>query len=168
AVLFRPAHFYRHLATRPTIDRSSLFARLHWLLAAILIGFGVFVHTRITDGSETMGIIGAGPVVPAMITYVLLELITLAAARLTAWEAAYRGLRLPPRAVRRGLHFHAAHYLPVGLLFLGTVVGYESTRFGGMEVTTYLYILCAQVIVVAAYLFNTYWIGMRNMMYANR
>ena len=34
--------------------------------------------------------------------------------------------------------------------------------------TTYLYVLCAEVIVAAAYLFHTYWVGMRNIMYANR
>ena len=34
--------------------------------------------------------------------------------------------------------------------------------------TTYLYVICAEVILAAVYLFKTYWIGMRNMMYANR
>ena len=35
-------------------------------------------------------------------------------------------------------------------------------------ITTYLYVLCAEVVVFAAYLFNIYWIAMRNMLYANR
>ena len=39
----------------------------------------------------------------------------------------------------------------------------QSSRF-----TPYLYVLGAEVIVAAAYLFHTYWIAMRNMMYANR
>jgi len=34
--------------------------------------------------------------------------------------------------------------------------------------TIYLYILSAQVVISAIYLFTTYWTGMRNMMYANR
>src|SRR5437762_3263188 len=36
------------------------------------------------------------------------------------------------------------------------------------SITTYLYVLCGVVVVFAAFLFHTYWIGMRNMMYANR
>ena len=32
----------------------------------------------------------------------------------------------------------------------------------------YLYVLAGEVVVTAIYLFQTYWIGMRNMMYANR
>jgi hypothetical protein len=32
----------------------------------------------------------------------------------------------------------------------------------------YLYVLCGLVVLSAGYLFQTYWIGMRNMMYANR
>ena len=33
--------------------------------------------------------------------------------------------------------------------------------------TTYLYVLSAEVVIAAIYLFKTYWIAMRNMMYAN-
>jgi len=32
---------------------------------------------------------------------------------------------------------------------------------------TYLYVLSAEVVLAALYLFWTYWIGMRNMMFAN-
>jgi hypothetical protein len=32
----------------------------------------------------------------------------------------------------------------------------------------YLYVLCGEVVLGAFYLFKTYWIGMRNIMYANR
>ena len=39
---------------------------------------------------------------------------------------------------------------------------------GVMSGTKYLYVLCGEVIVAAFYLFETYWIAMRNMMYANR
>ena len=50
-----------------------------------------------------------------------------------------------------------------------TVVGYRLTlAHTPGTATRYLYVLCAEVIVGAAYLFHTYWIAMRNMMYANR
>ena len=43
-----------------------------------------------------------------------------------------------------------------------------TTGAAGMpSTTTYLYALCGEVVVGALYLFRTYWIGMRNMMYAN-
>ena len=96
---------------------------------------------------------------------------TALATRLTAWEAAYRGLRLPRPVVKRALHFHAAHYLPVALLTFLTVWGYRVLihRFPSMDPsgTRYAYALCAEVIVAAGYLFSTYWKGMRNLMYAN-
>ena len=93
------------------------------------------------------------------------------ASRLTAWEAAYRGLRLPRAVVERALHYHAAHYLPVAVMIFATVVGYQALirldpNFDRFAVR-YLYTLCAEVILSAGYLFITYWKGMRNLMYAN-
>jgi hypothetical protein len=69
------------------------------------------------------------------------------------------------------LYFHAAHYLPVALLAFVTVFGYAWLQqhgiVDGTSATTYLYTLCGEVVVTAFYLFETYWIGMRNIMYAN-
>jgi hypothetical protein len=52
-----------------------------------------------------------------------------------------------------------------------TVVGYDLLLarhvLGGLSALPYLYVICGEVIVGALYLFWTYWIGMRNMMYAN-
>ena len=105
-------------------------------------------------------------------TWLTLWLTTVAAARLTAWEANYRGIRLPIHVVRRAMYYHAAHYPPVALLTLAIVAGYAAAlRFdyaGANTITIYLYVLCGAIIAAAAYLFHTYWIGMRNMMYANR
>ena len=39
---------------------------------------------------------------------------------------------------------------------------------GPSSLISYLYVLCAQVILSAIYLFLTYWTAMRNLMYANR
>jgi hypothetical protein len=94
------------------------------------------------------------------------------AARLTAWEAAYRGLRLPAAVVQRTMYYHAAHSLPVAVLALLVTVGFRPlvTRgaFGGHAVEYYLYALSGAVVLSAAYLFQTYWIAMRAVMYANR
>jgi hypothetical protein len=91
---------------------------------------------------------------------------------LTHWEASYRGIRLPKPVVERGMYYHAVHYLPVALIAAGTVLTYRALVdrewVGPTSTTTYLYVLCAEVVLAAIYLFRTYWIGMRNMMYANR
>jgi hypothetical protein len=70
------------------------------------------------------------------------------------------------------MHYHAAHYLPVAAVALATVVAYAALVAADpnnlRHATRYLWVLAAEVIVAAGYLFNTYWIGMRNIMYANR
>jgi hypothetical protein len=74
--------------------------------------------------------------------------------------------------VKRGLYYHAAHYLPVAIGSAVTVCVFCWLLSRGLLdvtwYTRYLYILSAEVILGAFYLFKTYWIGMRNMMYANR
>jgi hypothetical protein len=117
------------------------------------------------------GVIALLVIVTTAVVFFILDLVTRFASRLTAWEAAYRGYRLPYRPVLRGLYFHAAHYLPVALLAFATLL---FSKFALERYPThftydrYAYILCAEVILAAGYLFKTYWIGMRNMMYANR
>jgi hypothetical protein len=78
---------------------------------------------------------------------------------------------LPFPVVLRGLDYHAAHYLPVAIIGAATVIGYhvalKHNWVSGYTGPLYLYTLCGEVLVAAAYLFWTYWIGMRNMMYAN-
>ena len=63
------------------------------------------------------------PILGAFV-YAMLGILTPVAASLTSWEAAYRGLRLPLPVVQRGMDFHAANYLPVGLLTALTIIGY--------------------------------------------
>jgi hypothetical protein len=107
-----------------------------------------------------------------VITFVFLAGTTKLAGWLTTWEANYRGIRLPRPVVERGMYYHAVHYLPVALGAAATVVGYRFLLNRGWltetSTTKYLYVLCAEVVLAAIYLFKTYWIGMRNMMYANR
>ena len=94
------------------------------------------------------------------------------ATRLTVWEAGYRGYRLPFRVVLRALYYHAAHSLPVAIVTLVTIAGYWYFQATGyFRITSapdYLYVLSAEVFIGANYLFFTYWIAMRNLMFANR
>ena len=181
-VLLRPTHFYRTLATRADASAARRFAEIHWLVASNLLGVAAYLHWvwyRLSvlgvqsprSTFEQLALMLGGPLLIAF-CYIALAWTTRLAARLTHWEANYRGIRLPMPVVRRGLYYHAAHYLPVGLVALATVGGYQLLLARGVlsaaSATRYLYVLSGEVILCAIYLFNTYWIGMRNMMYANR
>jgi len=175
AIIFTPRHFYRTLATRGDLKKPLIFARLHWLLSAILIGGALYQHTMWY--SELLGwqrpagmAIWLAPASVTMI-YLLLWGTTRVAAWLTAWEAGYRGYRLPKPVVLRGLYYHAAHYLPVGLAAFATTAGYRwamaHSFLSYRSASVYLVALCIEVLLGAGYLFKVYWTGMRNMMYAN-
>jgi hypothetical protein len=176
--ILHPTQFYRTLATRPEQDSSLAFARIHWWIAAAGFGLAAYFHLawyfEMNGQADILQLRVVIIFLPIMvvITYLLLSLTTDFAARLTHWEASYRGLRLPLAVVRRGLYFHASHYVPVALVAAATVLGYralvEAEILHANTAVTYLYILCAEVILAAGYLFKTYWIGMRNMMFANR
>ena len=179
AVLFAPRRFFRSVSTRaaePYSRRQRIFGRVHWLLSATLFGSAAFAHFAWTSslggGDGTAWWIDALLVaVLIAATYVFLILVNRLAARLTTWEASFRGYRLPIPVVMRALHYHAAHYLPVAAVAAGTVFGYrlllEYGVAGGTSAVAYLYVLCGEVVLAAVYLFKTYWIAMRNMMYAN-
>jgi len=177
AVIFRPNSFYRSFATRGRREQSAQFASLHWAVASILFAVAAWVHM-----DWFLGMIRTLPMGPfvqwyvviplAVTTFLSLLLTTYVAARLTTWEATYRGYRLPVNVVLRGLDYHAAHYLPVAIVAAATVIGYR-IALGHSPLlvtwgTTYLYTLCVEVVIAALYLFWTYWIAMRNTMYASR
>jgi len=180
--IFRPAKFFRMISVRPAGRESLIFARIQWTIAAVLIGSSGWLH------ADLMG--GLGPVqvvaprmeklvfllslpVTIVATYAFFFVLNSIAASLTTFEATYRGIRLPRPVVLRALHYHAAHYLPVALLAVATVGGFKlfvivSPRHAGPFEVTYLYVICGEVVLAAVYLFRTYWVAMRNMMYANR
>jgi hypothetical protein len=189
-VILHPARFYRTLTVWGPVPPARRFARWQWTIASLLFGIAGAVHSvwYTYYAAPTMPSFygGAWGLFVAMVfgltvlTYLFLDWITRLAAWLTNKEATYRGLRLPYPVVLRGMYFHAAHYLPVAIGAVVTVVGYQALLYtavrwpwldrvmGYNSPTIYLYVLSAQVVVSAIYLFNTYWIGMRNMMYANR
>ncbi|HLL90226.1 MAG TPA: hypothetical protein VK324_13075 [Tepidisphaeraceae bacterium] len=192
-VTFRPTRFFRTLATRSDGRLALWFARAFWAASAALFSvtahvhmltiFGqpagtrtvaqAFAHLSTDDAVSFLLSPPVGAVLLAAVTYAALSVTTRVAARLTHYEATrYHGLRLPLAVVLRGMHYHAAHYLPVAVVALVTVCAYRYlvTRDANalQYATRYLWALAAEVVVAAGYLFHTYWIGMRNMMYANR
>jgi hypothetical protein len=177
-IIFQPKRFYRSMTSRGQVEPVLRFARIHLVLSACLLGYAGWLHwtwfqTDIVRVPSTPRWLNLA-MFPALAVgiYVALSLLIRLAARLTAWEAAYRGYRLPHVVVLRALYYHTAHFLPVALAALITVWGYIQLRFRGYlqltSATSYLYVLSGLVIVSAIYLFDTYWIGMRNLMYANR
>ncbi len=179
AVLFRPSRFFRGLATREPLAKARTFAWIHWLIVSVIFAATAFRHNSIGATTWWMELFAGSPIWMQPMFYVLVAATFLAiawttqlAVKLTAWEAAYRGLRLPYHAARRAMYFHAAHYLPVALVAMVTVYGFawmfDAQLLGPAAVLRYIYIIGAEVIVGAGYLFKTYWIGMRNIMFANR
>jgi hypothetical protein len=189
-VIIHPRRFFRTCATRSLRDRSGRFALVHNSFASLLFGFAAFVQSKdallligLDDWANWERLLGrrtetavsyllTGTLAFAAAAFVILTGGTSLAARLTAWEAGYRGLRLPLRVVARGLHYHSAHYLPVALLAAITVGAFHLLRHFRLVPITwetpYIYLLCGEVVLGAGYLFKTYWIAMRNMMFANR
>lgn len=177
-IIFRPTRFYRTSTSRGQLEPALSFARIHWLISSILLGAAAWAHWDWYERVENRYTPPAAWVQWVMLlilpvgAYLAIAWTIRLAAQLTAWEAAYRGMRLPRDVVLRALYYHAAHVLPVAVLVLLTCGGYNLLeRLGHVTMLSgaiYLYVLCGEVVVAAGYLFNTYWIGMRNWMYANR
>jgi hypothetical protein len=173
AALFRPTRFYRSLATRADTSRAVTFAHLYWVTSSLLLGLAAYAHATwfiFADARTTLD--GLMWVLHAVPVYAFIAGMTFIAARLTHWEASYRGLRLTLPVVRRGMYYHAVHYVPVAAVAAATVLTYgHLVRRGIVDPTAatpaYLYVLCGEVVLAAVYLFKTYWTAMRNMMYAN-
>jgi hypothetical protein len=189
-IIRRPKRFYRTFTVRGPLTTARRFAQWHWWITAGLFGIvgathGVWYSYSVAGtpnqmfGSSTL-LFTAILIGCTVAVYAFLDGITRLAAWLTTLEATYRGLRLPYDIVLRGMYYHAAHYVPVAIAALVVVVGYQllwlcSNPWFAVHnwvqantATVYLCVLCAQVVISAIYLFQTYWIGMRNMMFANR
>ncbi len=173
----RPTRFFRSLTPLPVNPRSSRFAQIHTAIAAGLLGSAAWAHFDwyvTLGGSRQFTVFTRVPLLllTCCATYLFLIGTSRLAAWLTNWEGTYRGLRLPLPIVRRALQYHSAHYFPVGVVAAATVLGYQLALardwISGTSGATYLYVLCVEVVIAAAYLFRTYWAAMRNLMYANR
>lgn len=179
AVIFQPRAFYSNLTTRGTTRPAKLFVGVHCAIGATLFTVAIVGHTfwlaeMFTPANFRLNLVALSVIllVAPVFTFVTLALLARLAGWLSAIEARYWGMRLPYPVVMRGLTFHSAHHLPVGLLAIAIVWGYrlllDQQILDRTHGWIYLYTLCGAVIVSAVYLFYTYWIAMKNMMYANR
>ena len=180
AVWLHPGRFARQMTSRTDDTRSLWFARLSWAMAAVWFSVAVWLHLKWVEsrpivapqlaGWFYMGYAVVGLFLPLWI-YLLLAITHRIAVSLTVWEAAYRGVRMPRIAVTRGMQYHAAHYVPVGLAAALLVVVFQVALrhhfLGPWGDLLYIGSLCGFVIVAAGYLFFTYWAIMRNLLYAN-
>lgn len=183
-VIFGTKRFYRTLKGREETGLARRFASRHRWLASILFaccatGHGLWM-------TEVMGFRNAGfekGLISGLIglfvffllivvAHLLLTYITRLAQWLTAIEARYWGIRLPHQVVKRAMLFHSANYLPVAAVAAATITTYQLLRVSRIVSsfydTWYIYGLCGLVVLCAGYLFQTYWIGMKNLMYSNR
>jgi hypothetical protein len=163
--LLSPTAFYRRLATRGYHRRSMEFETVHLLLASALLAPVLVQHLHfflppVRWTSPPIAWLPAVAVVAAV-----LRLVSRLAAWLTTWEATYRGLRVPRPVVEKAMHYHAPHYVVVAGVVLLTLL---TCMAGGLSYVTYLYVLSGEVVIFSVYLFWTYWIAMRNVMYANK
>src|SRR5262249_43296755 len=96
--LFKPTAFFRSTTTRASTKASRQFAFVHWLICAPLFGIAAFLHAGwfVVDvlGMHGGWLIFCGiGLIPLLL--LALDWTTRLAARLTAWEANYRGIRIP-------------------------------------------------------------------------
>lgn len=176
-IILHPKRFYRSSTSRGPIDIAHQFAQIHWWISALILGLAAWIHwnneAMIHILMPPMWLDAALFLALPLLAFIILSGTIGLAARLTTWEARYRGFRLPFNVVLRALYYHSSHLLPVALAAFLTCAVYNYLlrnwlfRFNTYELT-YLYILCGEVIIAAVYLFYTYWIGMRGWMYANR
>lgn len=181
-IITRPAAFFRSLATRAPAHASQRFANLQHRINAVLLGLAFAIHTEWSWDTQNFNQLSPLlsivlklflPVVTILVVWLALKGITRLASFLTRIEGSYWGYRMPAAAVQRAMHYHAAQLLPVSIVTLLTIGGYRGlTLFhlisSAETAVTYLIVLCVEVVLAAGYLFRTYWIAMKNIMFANR
>ena len=117
AVILAPSKFFRTMLTRSRDRKAEYFGNLHIVLQSLLFGATAGFHWhwyyreilfKRMDGSQyTVAAVMFGV---SMLSFAFINRL---AARLTAWEARYRGIRLPLPVVRRAMNYHLASCLPV-------------------------------------------------------
>lgn len=176
-VLFDTKRFYRTLESRADTTLAGGFARRNRAMASLLFALCATGHLlwiadigvygrRVFTPVQLAALFPLLTILLTALTVIFLDCLTGFAGWLTAVEARFWGMRLPFPTVRRALRFHSANYLPVGCFCCGYI--WVQQVFQPMDGVTYLYGLCALVILSALYLFQTYWIAMKALMYANR
>lgn len=169
-ILFHPARFFRALTTRQTSPRSRRFAHGHWIVSSLLLTLAADFHlASIYRSTYPLLLIAWALLLSFVAVLPVITVFNWLVAKFTAFEADWRGLRMPREAITKALNYHAATYLLVSLLAVLTTGTYAAVAIHQPLISDaiYLEILTVQIILSAIYLFWTYWIAMRNIMYAN-
>lgn len=181
SVLFRKRKFFRETKARSgdatTVGR---FGNVHRMLAAALFGIAAAIHLAFTADNRlwlrtwdwtAVTLIAVAAVVFSFVAYGMLRLVTWLAVRMTAVESKFWGMRLSPEMLRRAMNFHAANYLPVGVLAVLVTGGYrlalETDLLNAQWGVAYLVTLCVAVVAGAMWLFESFVIAMRRIRLAN-
>lgn len=177
-VVRSPTRFFRGMLARSDPKLSAPFAFVQHFLAAYGFAIGVSFHAMFVEGRNYdlptavfLSLLGAALLTPLILA--VIHLTHRLTAYLSALEARYHGLRLPHRTVIRALHYHSAQLpLVAGAVAVYTsgyrlMLAWDLLPRGPTEMT-YVYGLCGLVVLSAGYLFWTYWLAMKSLMYANR
>lgn len=158
------------------------FGFWHRVIAGTLFGLAAAIHgTYMADAwllfdpthwtATEFAIFAVGTPVLIVASIVLLTQVTRLAIWLTAKESKWWGMRLPSPVLKRAMDFHAANYLPVGILALTITGGYrllnELHVLSDIQAVPYLVTLSAAVVAGAVWLFESFVIAMRRIRYAN-
>ncbi len=167
--------FYRTLALHDDARRSKWFAVL-FLAFAALFGTKTIVYHYMATLILSVPPPWLPPVwalmflVPPVLFaawYGVLELVIY----LTATEGRYWGLRMPRGIVRRAIHYWTPHATAASIVLscvpLTYLIMLAISPQAGMYMAEYLYVLSTAVVLAAIYLFKTYWIAMKAIMYGN-
>jgi hypothetical protein len=174
ASLFSPRRFFSTLELHADTARSRRFAILCLGVATLMNTKTILYHyantTLLTISPPWLPPVWFAPVLPVLVGlfwYVNLELV----AYLSAAEGRYWGLRLPRGIVRRVLHYWTVHAAAASIVISFVPLAYllmlVANPRAGLYFAEYLYVLSGAVVVAAMYLFRTYWIAMKSIMYGN-
>lgn len=183
SVLFRKRKFFRETLARtgntPPVHR---FGRVHRVISGALFGLAAGAHLAYMADSYLWTtqprwslvdflVLGVATFVLAVVSIVLLYQVTKLAIWMTEKESKWWGMRLPRAMLVRAMNFHAANYLPVGLVAVVITVGFrillELRLITLGDAVPYLMLLSVAVVVSAFWLFESFVIAMRRIRLAN-
>jgi hypothetical protein len=179
-ILFQKKRFFRTTKSRSRTSGMFRFGRKHRFVASALFALAAMGHVQFLLSVIPVPIDRQALLILLMpafclilfgITWLTLELTTMAAIWLASKESLYWGMRLPQAVVTRAMQFHAANYLPVSIVAGLITWGYqfllaiEATTL--LTATWYLGVLSSAVVVCAIWLFVGFVQAMRQIRFAN-